>query len=113
MSLLLLAACEGEYAGSPVRAPGAEESARTKALDAGAALLQDKRPIEALNAYLNGFHFYNGNLRGQMEAHHYCSMLNEEVTQCVIYDGSAANAKIMGIEYVVSERLFRTLPDGE
>jgi hypothetical protein len=48
-----------------------------------------------------------------MEAHHYCSMLNEEVTQCAIFDGNRKDAKLMGIEYIVSERLFKSLPDSE
>lgn len=108
-----LAACGADNTDSNVTAPGAAESATKKALEAGAAALQSRPPIEALNAYLNGFHFYNGRLEGQMEAHHYCSVLNEDVTQCVIYDGNVEDAKIMGVEYIVSERLFKDLPEAE
>ena len=106
-------ACDADKAGSHVRTPGQAETAVTKALDKGAALLQDKPPIEALNAYLDGFHFYGGNMRGQMEAHHYCAIVNEDVTQCVIYDGNVKDARIMGVEYIISERLFKTLPPQE
>ena len=113
LSLAGLAACGGDNSASNVKAPGAAESVKTKALDAGAAALQDKPPIEALNAYLDGFHFYSGRMQGQMEAHHYCATLNEEVTQCVIYDGNVKDAKLMGVEYIVSARLFRTLPAAE
>ena len=77
------------------------------------AALQRKPPIEAINAYLDGFHFYNGNIKGQMKAHHYCSILNEEVIQCVIYDGNVKDAKIRGVEYIVSGQLFKRLPDQE
>ena len=108
-----LAACGGENTGSNVKAPGAAESGKTKVLEAGAAVLQNKPPIEAINAYLDGFHFYNGRMAGQMEAHHYCSILNEEVTQCVIYDGNVKDAKLMGVEYIVSEKLFAGLPAAE
>jgi hypothetical protein len=76
--LLCLVACGGNNT----------NSTKTKALEAGASLLQDKPPIDALNAYLDGFHFYNGNMKGQMEAHHYCANLNEDLIQCVIYDGN-------------------------
>src|SRR5687767_12945856 len=79
---------------SPVAAPGAPETAKTKTLEAGAVALQNKPPIEAINAYLDGFHFYNGRQDAQMEAHHYCSILNEDVIQCVIYDGNVKDAKI-------------------
>jgi hypothetical protein len=111
--LLCLTACGGENTGSNVRSPGAEESAKTQVLEAGAALLQDKPPIAALNAYLDGFHFYNGNMQAQMEAHHYCANLNEELIQCVIYDGNKKEARLMGVEYIVSARLFTTLPEAE
>ncbi len=48
-----------------------------------------------------------------MEAHHYCAILNEDLIQCVIYDGNAKAAKLMGVEYVLSARLFATLPESE
>ncbi|GGK05178.1 OBAP family protein [Pseudomonas matsuisoli] len=108
-----LTACAGGNTQSPVSEPGTGTSTSTKVLESGAAMLQQKPPIEALNAYLDGFHFYNGNMQAQMEAHHYCSVLNEEVIQCVIYDGNVADAKIMGVEYIISERLFKGLPEGE
>jgi len=98
---------------SNVAVPGAASSPKTQVLEAGAAALQNKPPIEALNAYLDGFHFYNGRMSAQMEAHHYCAMLNEEVTQCVIYDGNVKQAKLMGVEYIISDRLFADLDPKE
>lgn len=113
MILGLLTACAGNTTSSNVIAPGEEKTATTRTLDAGAALLQSRPPIDALNAYLDGFHFYNGHPDVQMEAHHYCSILNEEVIQCVIYDGNRKDAKLMGVEYIISEQLFAKLPDAE
>lgn len=109
----LLAACGDQNTKSPVQAPGAEKSTKTKVLEAGAKAIQGKEPIDRINMYLDGFHFYNGQLKAQMEAHHFCSKLNEDVTQCVIYDGNGPDAKIMGIEYIVSRRLFAKLPAEE
>jgi hypothetical protein len=113
IACVLLAGCGGDDTGSRVAAPGAPESAKMKVLEAGAAALQNKPPVEAINSYLNGFHFYNGNPKGQMEAHHYCSVLNDEVIQCVIYDANTKDAKVMGVEYIISERLFAGLPEDE
>lgn len=104
-----LAACGENNTASNVVAPGAPESAKTQVLEAGAAALQNKPPIEAINAYLDGFHFYNGRPQAQMEAHHYCSVVNEDVMQCVIFDGNQKDAKLMGVEYIVSAKLFATL----
>lgn len=84
---------------------------RTAALEAGAMLMQDKSPLRAMNTYLNGFHFYADNMGHQVEAHHFCTNLNEEFTQCVIFDGNTSDARLIGIEYIVSERLFAEFPD--
>lgn len=112
-SILLLAACGGENTSSNVEPPGQEKTAKDKALNTGADLLQDKTPISRISAYLNGFHFYNGNINAQMEAHHYVSQLNEDVYQAIIFDGNKEDAKIMGIEYIITEKLFKTLPGEE
>lgn len=106
----LLTACAFNNTPSNVVAPGEEKTATTRTLDAGAALLQSRPPIDALNAYLDGFHFYNGRPDVQMEAHHNCSTLNEQVIQCVIYDGNRKDAKLMGVEYIINEQLFAKLP---
>ncbi|MET0659122.1 MAG: OBAP family protein, partial [Steroidobacteraceae bacterium] len=84
-----------------------------KALEMGADLLQGKTPLQNLNAYLDGFHFYNGNMKVQMEAHHYCGYVNEDVIQCAIFDGNARDAKLMGVEYIISKPLFVQLPAAE
>jgi hypothetical protein len=108
----LLASC-GEKTASNVAAPGADESAKTTVLEAGADLLQNKTPLRKLDAYLDGFHFYNGNMAAQMEAHHYCGHLSEDFIQCVIFDGNGPDAKIMGVEYIISRTLFQTLDKEE
>ena len=93
--------------------PGAAVSGRSHALDSAADALQSKRPIDAMSAYLNGFHFYADDMGRQVEANHYCTHLSEDFHQCVIYDSDRSDAKLIGIEYIVSERIFRTLPDEE
>nr|WP_259644867.1 OBAP family protein [Pseudomonas cichorii] len=108
-----LLACGDNNTHSPVVAPGEATAPLAKALDVGAEVLQGRPPVDELNAYLDGFHFYNGRMQEQMEAHHYCSILNEEVIQCVIFDGNMKDAKLMGVEYIVSEQQFLKLPEQE
>ncbi len=112
-SAAVLGAC-GQHDTAPyTEAAGAPKSTETRALEAGARLLQGQAPLNAVSAYLNGFHFYNGDMNGQMEAHHYVTRLNEEVMQALIYDGNGRDAKLMGVEYIISARLFETLPEEE
>ena len=113
MALLLLSACGGENTPSNVDAPGGEKTTKDKTLNTGADMLQDKAPLKKFNSYLDGFHFYNGNINAQMEAHHYVDQLNEDMYQAIIFDGNGDDAKLMGVEYIVTPKLFNTLTPAE
>jgi hypothetical protein len=93
--------------------PGAPLSTRSHVLDTGADALQYKRPLDAMSEYLNGFHFYADDLGRQVEANHYCTHLTEDFHQCVIYSSNRRDAKLIGIEYIVSEKIFKSLPEDE
>lgn len=92
---------------------GGEKSAKTKVLEAGAEMLQSETPLKAIHAHVCGFHFYSGDMKRQVIAHHYCSHLSEDVLQCVIYDSDKKDAKLIGIEYIISAEIFATLPEEE
>ncbi|KAI6688345.1 hypothetical protein NL676_025173 [Syzygium grande] len=49
----------------------------------------------------------------QVEAHHYCGHQNKEMRQCLIYDGPVVDVRPIGLEYIISENLFLTLPNEE
>jgi hypothetical protein len=70
-------------------------------------------PVGAIRMHLCGFHFYSGDPARSVRVEHYCSHLNAEVFQCVVYDSPAPNARLIGVEYVISEALFRQLPAEE
>ena len=72
-----------------------------------------KGPIEAIHAHVCGFHFYSSDPTRALRAEHYCSHLNADVLQCVIYDSPARNARLIGIEYIISEARFVALPEEE
>ncbi len=109
----LLLGCGGENTPTSVEAPGAEPSGKSRMLEAGATVLQDRTPIDQIHAYVCGFHFYNGDMTRQVEAHHYCTQVNEDFMQCTIYDSNSKDAKLIGIEYIISPKLFATLPEEE
>jgi hypothetical protein len=94
-------------------APGADQSTKTTTLETGANLLQFKGPVEKISMYLDGFHAAKANPAMQMEAHHYCNQVNEDFAQCVLYDGNTDDARMMGIEYIISEQSYNKLPSDE
>jgi hypothetical protein len=109
---LLLAACISEV-GPGVSPSGAETSTRTEVLKAGATVLQTQSPLNGMDVYLVGFHPMKDDPGHQMEAHHYCRQVNEDFAQCALFDGNTARANLTGIEFIISERLFASLPREE
>ncbi len=90
-------------------APGAERTSETAALETGANVVQSKTPVEQISMYLDGFHAMKDDPDVQMESHHYCNQVNEEFAQCVLFDGNGKDARLHGVEYIISERLYHTL----
>ena len=98
---------------SPVSPAGEGKGAWLAALEQGANLLQDVAPLKGFDVYVVGFHCPKNEPEMQMEAHHYCRVVNDDLLQCVLFDGNTKDANLIGIEYIVSEKLFETLPEDE
>jgi len=84
-----------------------------RVLDVAAGALQPKYPLSAMSTYLNGFHMYADEMGRQVEASHFCIHLRHDLHQCVIFDRNAPDARLIGIEYIISAERFRSLPEDE
>ncbi|WP_240048304.1 OBAP family protein [Crenalkalicoccus roseus] len=124
LGALLLGACTGagetgqtvRPAGETapaVRPEGSPKRLSTRALEAGARVLQRTPPPQTLDIYIVGFHPMRHDPTHQMEAHHFCRQVNEDFAQCALYDGNTPDANLTGIEFIISERLFQQLPPAE
>ncbi len=98
---------------SPVRPAGRGKGAWLAGLELGANLLQQTTPLKDFDVYVVGFHPAKDDPEMQMEAHHYCRVVNDDLIQCVLFDGNTRDANLIGVEYIVSERLFQALPEPE
>ena len=98
---------------SPVKPSGEGRSVWRATLEAGAAMLQDTAPLNDFDIYVVGLHCAKHEPDMQMEAHHFCRQVNQDFLQCVLFDGNTRDANLIGIEYIISERLFETLPGDE
>jgi len=105
--LIVLAAVAALGAGCTDQTPSNSPAEETR------PLLESQAPLAALGVYLDGLHFRNGKMDEQMDVHHYCGALNEDLIQCVLFDSNDKEAHMVGIEYVVSAKLFESLPEEE
>ncbi len=76
----------------------------------------DKAPIrEILHCPLSfaGVHLLKDLPEHHQVAYHYCKPINDDLSQCVLYDGTGPDARLIGIEYLVSDALYQKMPAEE
>jgi hypothetical protein len=87
----------------------AQSSEKTKSAAASANF----PPVGDIHAHVCGIHFYSGDMSRQIIAEHYCAHLSDEVLQCILYDSNKPGARLIGVEYIVSAKIFDSLPSEE
>ena len=70
-------------------------------------------PVAGLQGHFCGIHLAKANPAFQIVTQHYCSARNEDMHQCVLYDSCEKDARLLGVEYIISDKLYRTLPEAE
>jgi hypothetical protein len=60
-----------------------------------------------------GVHLQKDKPTNAQVAYHFCKPLNDSVVQCLLYDGTGPNARLIGIEYLVSDAIYRSMPEEE
>ncbi|KAJ5782404.1 Peptidase S26A signal peptidase I [Penicillium paradoxum] len=108
-----MSSCGKSSCSDPSATPGDPRTTKSRVLETGASMVQDFTPVKQICAHLNAFHVYANDPTRCIEANHYCTHLTEDVRQCLIYDSPKATARLIGVEYMVSPRVFKTLSSEE
>jgi len=93
--------------------PGDPTTMKTMMIDKGAAMIQSMKPIKQMSLHLCSFACYGHDPSRQIEVHFYVQRVNEDFLQCAVYDCDTSKPHLIGIEYIVSERLFNHLSSEE
>jgi hypothetical protein len=99
-----------EIHGKEDTVPGEPTTFKTKILE---RVFEKFNPINKICDNIVGFHSYSGDMSRQVIGYHYCSIINEDFRQCLINDSNKMDAKLIGVEFIISQRLFLTLPEEE
>ena len=102
---LILVACGHE---TPPPAPP-----RTTEAKAPEPPRQTLAPTRAFDTYVDGFQVMKDDHSKVMEAHQFCRNKNEDFAQCAVFDANGPDANLVGIEYIISERLYQKLSPEE
>ena len=60
-----------------------------------------------------GVHLQKDRPANAQVAYHYCKPLNDDVSQCLLYDGTGPDARLIGVEYLVSDSVYQGMPAEE
>lgn len=75
--------------------------------------LQEITPVQQYDLYLQGFHVARERPAVQGAAHYYCHQMTDEFIQCAIFGGNGRDARLIGVEYIISSHLFQSLTTDE
>jgi hypothetical protein len=92
--------------GDPARCPCADPTPEQSSLN----------PAEFVGNYslhVCAFHIAKDDPAYQLESHHYCTAAKGGVFQCTIYDKDKGDAKLIGVEYIIGDEVFQSLPTQE
>jgi len=80
-------------------------------------VLQNLKPLHNICEFLNAIHMYadeaSQGVARYVESNHFCSHVNKDLRQCLIYDSPEKNARLIGVEYMIPPRVYDTLPAEE
>ncbi|KAI3697739.1 hypothetical protein L6452_30836 [Arctium lappa] len=82
-------------------------------LDKGAQMLQTFKPINQMSQHACTFALYSHDMTRQIKTHHIVTRVNQDFLQSAVYDSDDSNARLIGVEYMVSDTIFETLPPEE
>jgi uncharacterized protein DUF1264 len=74
-------------------------------------------PLDGPHVHFCGIHTAKNNPKFLLTTQHYCAghsgAGHDDMFQCVLFDGTGPNAKLLGVEYVISDATYRVLPESE
>jgi Protein of unknown function (DUF1264) len=75
-----------------------------------------KAPIEAVlhcPLAFAGVHLLKEFPERSVVAYHFCRPLSDDISQCLLYDGTGPDARLIGTEYLVSDAVYQKMPSEE
>ena len=70
-------------------------------------------PLGNHHLHFCGIHCAKKDPRIQIITQHYCGTVGKGMHQCLLYDSVGKDARLLGVEYIVSDEIFQKLPDVE
>nr|GMD04429.1 oil body-associated protein 2C-like [Ipomoea batatas] len=93
--------------------PGKAMTMGQHMVDKGAQMLQSLTPIKEMSQHACTFAIYSHDMSRQIETHHFITRINQDFLQCAVYDSDESHGRLIGVEYIISDKLYEGLPEDE
>jgi len=103
----------GEERVIDTRPPGDTRNVKTMVGEYSAELLQSHAPLKAAHTHVTSIMLFADDQNKQIITHGYIAHLNEDVMYELLYDSDKSDAKLLGIKYIITEKLFKSVPEFE
>jgi hypothetical protein len=70
-------------------------------------------PLDGGHAHFCGIHLVKSDPQKQFIVQHYCAAHSSGLFQCLLFDTAGKDAKLLGVEYIVSNDTYQGLPEKE
>jgi len=95
------------------RVPGDRETYKTRIGETLASITQSHTPMNEFHTHTVEIPMVVGKTDKQLITHCYTNHINEDFMQSVLFDSDSKDARMIGVSYTITERIFNELPDEE
>jgi len=95
------------------KTPGDRERTKTKIGEGLASWFQTHSPLNTFHTHTCSIFLKVGDPNKQIPVHQFISHINEDVMQSILMDSDRKDARMVGVEYIVTEKVFSKLPEDE
>jgi len=95
------------------KVPGDPITWKSTAGETVAEVIQSHTPVKEFRTHLSAIVCPCTELKKQFPVHMYVSHVNEDVMQAIIMDSDERDARLIGVEYIITEKIFKQMPQDE
>jgi len=93
--------------------PGDTERPKTRIGEGIASWFQTHAPLNSFHTHVCSVFTKVGEPEKQIPVHSFIGHINEDVMQAIIMDSDRRDARMIGVEYIITEKEFLRLPEDE
>ncbi len=71
------------------------------------------KPSDGWSLHIDARKHFSNDFEKDQIAHHYCKAVAGGLTECQLYDGDGKDARLVGVETIISAEMYKSLPENE